>query len=68
MPEENKPERVESVNKLWIFPLTRQFAAYVLMSLFVTCTTVGAFLIYLPAGFVTLGVASGVYAYLLGSD
>ena len=48
--------------------LTRQMAAYVLMILFVSCTTVGVFLIYLPAGFITLGVCSGLYAYLLGSD
>lgn len=47
---------------------TRQFAAYFLMVLFVTCSTVGAFLIFPPAGFITLGVTSGIYAYLLGSD
>jgi hypothetical protein len=47
---------------------TREFAAYLLMLLFVTCSTVGAFLIFPPAGFITLGVTSGIYAYLLGSD
>lgn len=47
---------------------TRQFAAYLLMLLFVTCSSVGAFLIFPPAGFITLGVTSGIYAYLLGSD
>ncbi len=48
--------------------LTRQNAAYFLMVLFVLCSTVGAFLIYAPAGFITLGVTSGLYSYLLGSD
>lgn len=68
MPDDDKSIDEVQVKKFWVFPRTREFAAYVLMSLFVTCTTVGAFLIYLPAGFVTLGVASGLYAYLLGSD
>lgn len=68
MPDDDKSTDELEVKKFWVFPRTREFAAYVLMSLFVTCTTVGAFLIYLPAGFVTLGVTSGLYAYLLGSD
>ena len=68
MPDDDKSIDELPVKKFWVFPQTREFAAYVLMSLFVTCTTVGAFLIYLPAGFVTLGVTSGLYAYLLGSD
>ncbi len=68
MPNDDKSTDKPEVKKFAGFPLTREFAAYLLMSLFVTCTTVGAFLIYLPAGFVTLGVTSGLYAYLLGSD
>ena len=68
MPDEDKSTDEATVKKFWIFPLTRQFAAYVLMTLFVLCTTVGAFLIYLPAGFVVLGITSGMYSYLLGSD
>ena len=47
---------------------TREFAAYAFMLLFVVCNTVGAFLIFPPAGFITLGVTSGLYALLLGSD
>lgn len=48
--------------------VTRENAAYFLMVLFVLCSTVGVALIFLPAGFITLGVTSGLYAYLLGSD
>lgn len=68
MPDDNKSVDQQNVKKFWIFPLSRQVAAYVLMIVFVICTSVGAFLIYLPAGFVVLGVTSGLYAYLLGSD
>lgn len=52
------------------FPLqiNRTIAAYLLMGLFVLCSSVGAALIFLPAGLITLGVTSGIYAYLLGSD
>lgn len=48
--------------------LSRTIAAYILMSLFVICTSVGAAFIYPPAGLITLGVTSGIFAYLLGSD
>ncbi len=48
--------------------LSRTIAAYILMSLFVICTSVGAAFIYPPAGLITLGVTSGMFAYLLGSD
>ena len=68
MPNDDKSTDTPKVKRFAGFSPNRQVAAYLLMSLFVTCTTVGAFLIYLPAGFVTLGVTSGLYAYLLGSD
>jgi hypothetical protein len=48
--------------------LNREGAAYMLMVVFVLSTTVGAFSIYFPAGFITLGLTCGLYAYLLGSD
>lgn len=48
--------------------LTRTNAAYLLMVLFVVCSAVGAALIFFPAGLIVLGVTSGLYAYLLGSD
>lgn len=68
MPDENDPSEIEAEKKFLGFQWNRQFAAYALMALFVTCNTVGAFLIYPPAGFIALGVTSGLYAYLLGSD
>lgn len=68
MPNSEDQENAEQVKKFWIFSLNRQFSAYVLMTLFVLCTTVGVFLIYPPAGFIALGVTCGLYAYLLGSD
>jgi len=68
VPNDDKSTDNPKVKRFASFSPNRQVAAYLLMSLFVTCTTVGAFLIYLPAGFVTLGVTSGLYAYLLGSD
>jgi hypothetical protein len=68
VPNDDKSTDNTKVKRFASFSPNRQVAAYLLMSLFVTCTTVGAFLIYLPAGFVTLGVTSGLYAYLLGSD
>lgn len=42
--------------------------AYLLMVSFILFTTVGAALVYVPAGFITAGVASGVFGYLLGRE
>ncbi len=46
----------------------RRIVAYVLMGAFVTLTSVGAFLVYPPAGFITAGIGCGIYAYLLGAN
>lgn len=46
----------------------RRLVAHLLMVIFVVGTTTGAFLIYVPAGWVTLGVTSGIVGYLLGAD
>lgn len=48
--------------------LTRQNLAYVLMVIFVVCTSLGVAMIFPPAGLIVLGVTSGLYAYLLGSN
>ncbi len=48
--------------------LTRENIAHMLMVAFVIFTCIGAALIYLPAGCITLGVTAGLYAYLLGSE
>lgn len=47
---------------------TREGLAYVFLGLFVICTTVGAYLIYAPAGWITAGAGLGVYGYLLGRE
>ena len=46
----------------------RQIVAYVLMGAFIALTSVGAFLIYPPAGFIMAGIGCGIYAYLLGAN
>lgn len=46
----------------------RAWAAYLLMTFLVVFTSVGAGLIYMPAGLITFGVTSGLLGYLLGAD
>jgi hypothetical protein len=53
--------------KLKLFT-TRRNLANCLMSLFVVGVTLGAGLIFPPAGFITGGIACGIYGYLLGSE
>jgi hypothetical protein len=53
--------------KLKLFA-TRRNLANCLMFLFVVGVSLGAGLIFLPAGFITGGVACGIYGYLLGSE
>lgn len=66
--------RIATDAVLWLvsaalyFLTTREGIAYILLSLFVICCTVGAFLVYTPAGWITLGVTAGAYGLLLGSE
>ena len=46
----------------------RQVFAYILMVAFICFTSIGVGLIFVPAGFIALGVASGLVGYLLGAD
>lgn len=46
----------------------RRLIAYVLMAMFVICTSVGAAMLLPAAGWITAGVASAVVGYLLGAD
>lgn len=48
--------------------LTRQTVANLLMALFIILSTIGAFLIYLPAGFIAAGLACGLLGLLLGLE
>lgn len=48
--------------------LTRPNFANLLMALFVISTTIGAAMIFPPAGFIVAGITSGIFGYLLGSE
>lgn len=47
---------------------TRQSAANIMMLSFILLTAVGAGMIFVPAGFITAGVACGLYGFLMGSE
>ena len=70
--EDDKDDKVSKVNKKLIFRDSdlepREMVAYIFMLFFVIFTSLGAGLIYFPAGFVTFGLASGLYGYLLGRE
>jgi hypothetical protein len=46
----------------------RALTANIMMLSFILLTSVGAALLLPAAGFITAGVACGVFGYLLGSD
>jgi hypothetical protein len=46
----------------------RAFLAYLSLVAFIVATTIGAGLIYAPAGFIAFGVTCGLSALLLGSE
>lgn len=48
--------------------LTRSNFANGLMVVFVVSTSIGAGLIFPPAGFVVAGITSGIFGYLLGAE
>jgi hypothetical protein len=47
---------------------TRRRTANMLMVSFIIMTTIGAFYISLPVGFITAGVCSGALGFLLGLE
>lgn len=47
---------------------TRPALANVFMLLFIVLTSIGMFYIYAPLGFVTAGVACGIFGFLLGLE
>ena len=47
---------------------TRDRAANMLMASFIIMTTIGAFNISVPAGFITAGISCGALGLLLGLD
>lgn len=46
----------------------RSLTANLLMLSFILMTSIGAFMIFPPAGFIAAGVCCGVFGYLLGSE
>lgn len=46
----------------------RPFTANAMMISFILFTSVGAALLLPAAGFITAGIACGIFGYLLGSD
>lgn len=63
------PERAtEEKRAVGLFDRYRAQSAYILMLFLVVFTTIGAGLIYLPAGFITFGILSGVVGYILGAE
>jgi amino acid permease len=48
--------------------LNRSTFANALMVIFVVSTSIGAGMMFLPAGFVVAGVTSGIFGYLLGAE
>jgi hypothetical protein len=46
----------------------RPAIANIFMLLFIVLTSIGMFIIYTPLGFVTAGVACGIFGFLLGLE
>lgn len=46
----------------------RAVIANLLMLSFILMTSIGVFLIFPPAGFITAGICCGAFGYLLGSE
>lgn len=46
----------------------RSNAAHIMMLLFVSLNSVGAYMIAPAYGFITAGICSGIYGYLLGRE
>lgn len=56
------------LSKIVITRISRTNVAHSLMVSFVIFTSVGISMIALPVGFISLGVCSGLYGFLLGRD
>lgn len=48
--------------------MTRSNFANGLMVIFVVTTTIGAGMVFPPAGFIVAGITSGIFGYLLGAE
>jgi hypothetical protein len=71
MPADKKRAMVEIINKLLDFfrkLSTRQSASYILMVAFIVLTSIGAGFISPAFGFITAGIACGIFGFLLGLE
>jgi hypothetical protein len=57
-----------AISTWWQAKRTRGNAAHVLMILFVSFNTTGAWIIAPQYGLITAGVCSGIYGFLLGRE
>lgn len=48
--------------------LNRPTFAYLMMVSFILFTSIGAALVFIPAGFITAGATCGLFGYLLGRE
>jgi hypothetical protein len=62
---------IQPIFRLWYF-LSRQdwrsIAAYLLLAAFIISPSIGAAMIFPPAGFIYFGAASGIVGYILGAE
>jgi hypothetical protein len=60
--------RTRTVTRWLTSKMNRGSFAYILMVSFILCTSIGAGMVYPPAGWVVAGVASGIFGFLLGLE
>jgi hypothetical protein len=55
--------------RIWLkMKANRRTSANILMLCFIICTSIGAGMIFPPAGWVVAGVTSGLFGFLLGLE
>jgi uncharacterized membrane protein YjdF len=59
---------MQKVIQLMITKFNRSTFAYLLMLSFIILSSIGAGLIYAPAGLITAGASCGLFGYLLGRE
>jgi hypothetical protein len=56
-------------SKTWLkMKANRRTSANILMLCFIICTSIGAGMMFPPAGWVVAGVTSGIFGFLLGLE
>lgn len=60
--------KLSSLLKKFFAKFNRATFAYLLMVSFIILTSIGAALVYAPAGFIAAGTSCGLFGYLLGRE